>query len=1071
MKKIKLTIALLSLFSSAFAQVPDSIPERLRDRWNELTAIEKEEVINSLVIQVPRVPVNPGGGGIPPVSVDPGTPANPLAPCTNADFEDGTMNGWQRSTGTFGACCPSPGGSQTIVSGPGTDPCGGFPVVCPGGNFSVLLGDNMTGARADRMEQTFLVSPANANFAYKYAVVLEDPGHNPFEQPFFEIEMLDQSGNRIPCTYYQVISGPGAIGFTASASCPGVIYRPWSTVVSDLTAYIGQTVTIRYSVYDCSLGGHYGYAYIDASCNAFQLDYQDAICGSKQICAPDGFASYVWNGPGISNFNGRCVTISNTGTYTIATTFLTGCPGPTLTYTITSGGGPELIANNDFETGPTPQYRSQIDFATGWFASSGGPDLFDKHFTDCLPDPIPSGIPPCNFPVANINCVGIPCHHFGFQEHRLNPKGPNGRYAGLYFALGGTDINYAFATANPPMNIAEGELNMVVEGMEQQMTAPLVPGQAYCMQLYASLAENAELENILADNEAYFVVKMSTQAEFSKGMVNNLLTYNPAPGDIIYQGRVTDKINWEKIMFSFVASRPYTHVIIERTYPENLIERLVSFAGDPTQLQKLNIHSYMLVDDISLRTCCGPVSNVRADAGPDRSVCRSSTLVMLGGTPTAVGGVAPYSYMWSNGSTSSNPSVATSSTTTYTVTVTDAMGGTASDQVIVYFGGGGIDFIPNGNLETGSTPAMAGRIDNASGWTKATGDPDLFDRDYACTAGAEGADPNCVDVPFNYYGTEGHRLPAGKRYGGVYAFSGAIIGIHPNPNIPGTHHYLELVEGMQQTLTATLDVSKTYELSYHLSYAENGRVDPTTQVPRAIKDLLTPFIPAIGTVAQTSATPFSPYGAVVVKMGTAPVAQRNDFQPVTGMVHLFNDTVASKNGWTYKSHTFTPSSPYQYIVIESVPIGTGRTAATQFGRAGVFSQQSYVYIDDIRLVEVCTANSARRGRDAAEGSNAGIVPAAAQEGLGEIKVFPNPSKGAFTVSYTMGNSQSLAPVTISVYNSTGQMVKNTVISNSVPGFNKESISLEQNGSLAEGLYIVKITSGEKTAVQRISIIK
>ena len=37
------------------------------------------------------------------------------------------------------------------------------------------------------------VSPQNALFIYKYACVLEDPGHPPNAQPVFQMRLLDQA--------------------------------------------------------------------------------------------------------------------------------------------------------------------------------------------------------------------------------------------------------------------------------------------------------------------------------------------------------------------------------------------------------------------------------------------------------------------------------------------------------------------------------------------------------------------------------------------------------------------------------------------------------------------------------------------------------------------------------------------------------------------------------------------------------------------------------------------------------------------------------------------------------------
>ena len=269
------------------------------------------------------------------------SPPTPMSSCTNVDFEAGNMNGWTRTTGfnpVFSApgCCPNPGGAQLITSGSNLDPYGLFPTDCPGGNYSLKLGDSLVGGHADRIEQTFLVSSANTNYSYKYAVVLEDPGHPLAYQPMFTAELLDQNGNPIPCTFYQVSAGQNIPGFQNSQNYSGVIFKPWTTVAVDLTNYIGQNVTVRFTAYDCGYGGHFGYAYIDGSCLSFPLNQIVSMCSNAptSICAPNGFASYVWNGPGINSATSQCISVNLAGTYSLQMISVTGCSTPVMTYTV-----------------------------------------------------------------------------------------------------------------------------------------------------------------------------------------------------------------------------------------------------------------------------------------------------------------------------------------------------------------------------------------------------------------------------------------------------------------------------------------------------------------------------------------------------------------------------------------------------------------------------------------------------------------------------------------------------------------------------------------------------------------
>ena len=285
-----------------------------------------------------------------------------LVPCVNIDFEGGNLSGWNPSSGFHPifnplGCCPLPGGQQLITTG-GMDPAGNFPMVAPGGNFSLRLGNNINGGEADRIEQTFFVTPANANFQYKYAVVFQDPGHIPAQQPAFQIEMRDSLGGQVPCTFYNVVAGGGIPGFFNSITQPGVVYKPWSTVMVDLTAYIGQNITIRFTTYDCALGGHFGYAYLDGSCQSFVSGTSDTICsgGIQNFCAPAGLNSYLWNGPGVVNNSNQCCNAGTAGIYTCQTTLMNNCPGPQFTYTLSYYPNPVVSFNQTSANACAQQY-------------------------------------------------------------------------------------------------------------------------------------------------------------------------------------------------------------------------------------------------------------------------------------------------------------------------------------------------------------------------------------------------------------------------------------------------------------------------------------------------------------------------------------------------------------------------------------------------------------------------------------------------------------------------------------------------------------------------------------------
>ncbi|PWJ53589.1 hypothetical protein CLV98_12215 [Dyadobacter jejuensis] len=176
--------------------------------------------------------------------------------CANIGFENGTLDGWQLSYGDVMT------DQKTTVFGPetqgtnnkghlitkitdGNDPLitsEAIPMVAPGSNYSIRIGNKATGAKYDRIKTSFLVTPDNTLFQYRFAIVLEDPDHFSYQQPALRIKIKTLTEGDISCGYYEVTAARGIPGFKEQ---PPLTYRNWTTSSLDLSRFLGQMITLE----------------------------------------------------------------------------------------------------------------------------------------------------------------------------------------------------------------------------------------------------------------------------------------------------------------------------------------------------------------------------------------------------------------------------------------------------------------------------------------------------------------------------------------------------------------------------------------------------------------------------------------------------------------------------------------------------------------------------------------------------------------------------------------------------------------------------------------------------------
>ena len=213
----------------------------------------------------------------------------------------------------------------------------------PGYSSSVRLGNWSTNSSAPEAEGViYSLHVDTLDFSLllmQYAAVLQDPMHAPEDQPRFRLELLDSNFSLIDplCTAADFIADR-SLGWNEAPD--NVLWKDWTTVGVDLTAYHGQQVYLRLTTYDCNEGSHFGYAYFTLECMLKNLSTES--CGnvdSNRFTAPAGF-NYRWYAAGssstLSTSRTLTVPVSQSAVYLCDLSFV---GNPSCSFTLSAFGG------------------------------------------------------------------------------------------------------------------------------------------------------------------------------------------------------------------------------------------------------------------------------------------------------------------------------------------------------------------------------------------------------------------------------------------------------------------------------------------------------------------------------------------------------------------------------------------------------------------------------------------------------------------------------------------------------------------------------------------------------------
>ncbi len=179
----------------------------------------------------------------------------------NFGFETGDLTGWSAQT-TQGGTVFSP--TKATVVGQGFDSIATDLPLSVFGGHAVRVNDEDNNYHITYVKQRATVPVSgNPQLRFQWAAVLEDPQHDPADQPYVEVVVRNiTKGTEL----YRKRFYTNDPNFTGWKDYQGGNWKaiPWqAVVVTGLSDSAGDEIELSVVGADCALGGHGGYVYLD----------------------------------------------------------------------------------------------------------------------------------------------------------------------------------------------------------------------------------------------------------------------------------------------------------------------------------------------------------------------------------------------------------------------------------------------------------------------------------------------------------------------------------------------------------------------------------------------------------------------------------------------------------------------------------------------------------------------------------------------------------------------------------------------------------------------------------------
>ncbi len=183
----------------------------------------------------------------------------------NLGLETGDFSDWISERHTWQSPTPLiPSDKSSVISTAGFDPIATGLAIPLFGKHVGRINNEDNNYHISTLTQTAVVPKAsNPTVKFYWSAVLEDPNHLPSEQPYVKITVIDKTKNITLYSKRFYSNDPAYSGWIPYANGRWKSI-PWQQVELSAAKYIGDTLELKVEAADCSLGGHGGYAYLDA---------------------------------------------------------------------------------------------------------------------------------------------------------------------------------------------------------------------------------------------------------------------------------------------------------------------------------------------------------------------------------------------------------------------------------------------------------------------------------------------------------------------------------------------------------------------------------------------------------------------------------------------------------------------------------------------------------------------------------------------------------------------------------------------------------------------------------------